>query len=210
VSLQTILGGPAYFIRNVHYHGPAGGGIKFAMNPAGGVFLHNTFTSGVRGGTMSNAWFRNNLILAEMPDDPSFAVNTFTGYTSSDYNGVLIAGRRQAPLVWQGPRGTTVQYEGERAAQRFATLPEFAAATGQDSHSVAITFDIFAGLTPPDPAQPSRVYDPATIDAALRPGAAAIDAGVPLPGINDGFAGRAPDLGALEAGQPRPHYGRRR
>jgi len=32
---------------------------------------------------------------------------------------------------------------------------------------------------------------------------------VALPTITDGFTGRAPDLGALEAGQPLPHYGPR-
>jgi hypothetical protein len=30
-----------------------------------------------------------------------------------------------------------------------------------------------------------------------------------LPSVNDGFAGRAPDLGALEAGKEEPHYGPR-
>ena len=43
----------------------------------------------------------------------------------------------------------------------------------------------------------------------LRPGGKAIDAGVPLPTINDDFTGKAPDLGALELGQPEPHYGPR-
>jgi hypothetical protein len=30
-----------------------------------------------------------------------------------------------------------------------------------------------------------------------------------LPNITDGFAGQAPDLGALEVGQVPPHYGPR-
>jgi len=32
---------------------------------------------------------------------------------------------------------------------------------------------------------------------------------VALPTVTDGFTGRAPDLGALELGQPLPHYGPR-
>jgi hypothetical protein len=32
---------------------------------------------------------------------------------------------------------------------------------------------------------------------------------VVLPDITDGFTGQAPDLGALELGQPVPHYGTR-
>ncbi len=30
-----------------------------------------------------------------------------------------------------------------------------------------------------------------------------------LPNVTDGFTGEAPDLGALELGQPVPHYGTR-
>ena len=36
-----------------------------------------------------------------------------------------------------------------------------------------------------------------------------LDAGVPLPGFNDGYVGRAPDLGAYELGRPVPGYGPR-
>jgi hypothetical protein len=35
------------------------------------------------------------------------------------------------------------------------------------------------------------------------------NAGVELPDITDRFAGKAPDLGAIELGQPMPHYGPR-
>jgi len=37
----------------------------------------------------------------------------------------------------------------------------------------------------------------------------AIDAGIALPGITDGFTGGAPDLGAIEFGNPAPIYGPR-
>jgi hypothetical protein len=47
------------------------------------------------------------------------------------------------------------------------------------------------------------------LDLRLRPGSAAIDAGEVVPGISDHFAGKAPDLGAYEAGDPLPHYGPR-
>ena len=48
------------------------------------------------------------------------------------------------------------------------------------------------------------------MDITLRPASKAVDAGVVLPGINDGFTGKAPDLGCYEAGKPIPHYGPRR
>jgi len=43
----------------------------------------------------------------------------------------------------------------------------------------------------------------------LRQDGKAVDAGSPLPNICEDFAGRAPDLGAIEYGQPLPHYGPR-
>jgi hypothetical protein len=46
-------------------------------------------------------------------------------------------------------------------------------------------------------------------DFQLRAGSAAVDAGVRLPGVNDDFTGRTPDLGAYEVGRPLPHYGPR-
>ena len=43
----------------------------------------------------------------------------------------------------------------------------------------------------------------------MKPGSAAIDRGVAIANVTDGFAGRAPDLGALESGVPLPVYGPR-
>jgi hypothetical protein len=61
----------------------------------------------------------------------------------------------------------------------------------------------------PDISDPTRVVEPDSIDLRLREGAAAIDAGIELPNVTDGFQGRAPDLGAYEFGVPLPHYGPR-
>ena len=43
----------------------------------------------------------------------------------------------------------------------------------------------------------------------LAPNGKAVDAGVRIPNVNDGFSGAAPDLGAYEVGKPLPHYGPR-
>jgi len=47
------------------------------------------------------------------------------------------------------------------------------------------------------------------LDFRLKPASKAVDAGISIPTVNDGFAGRAPDLGALEVGRPSPGYGPR-
>jgi hypothetical protein len=79
----------------------------------------------------------------------------------------------------------------------------------QERHSLLIDYDVFAQLTVPDPSDPQRIYTPDGFDFSLRAGSPAIDTGVELPTITDGFTGRAPDLGAFEFGRPPFHYGPR-
>ena len=75
----------------------------------------------------------------------------------------------------------------------------------------ALQFDsctIFAsGLMPPP--DDKAAYGNTTQDFRLKEGSAAVDAGEPLRGLNDGFRGKAPDLGAIESGDEPPHYGPR-
>jgi hypothetical protein len=68
--------------------------------------------------------------------------------------------------------------------------------------------DVFVKVSPPGP-DPRTIYKPSDFDFQLRAGSAAVDAGVRLPGVNDDFTGRAPDLGAYEVGRPLAHYGPR-
>jgi hypothetical protein len=74
---------------------------------------------------------------------------------------------------------------------------------------VELDFDIFEDMAPPDLAQRHHVYHAMDLNFRLKAGSKAVDAGVVLPTINDGFTGTAPDLGALELNQPAPHYGPR-
>ena len=64
-------------------------------------------------------------------------------------------------------------------------------------------------MAQPDPNDVTRIYKAEDLDFQLKPNAAAVDAGCILPNVNDDFTGRAPDLGALEVGQPVPVYGPR-
>ena len=52
-----------------------------------------------------------------------------------------------------------------------------------------------------------KIYDAKDFDCRLKPGAAAVDRGVVVSNVTDGFRGPAPDLGAKELGQAPPHYG---
>jgi hypothetical protein len=71
-----------------------------------------------------------------------------------------------------------------------------------------VDYDVFQKVSPPG-SDPRTLYKPSDFDFQLRPGSSPVDAGIHLSGVNDDFAGRAPDLGALEVGRPAPHYGPR-
>jgi hypothetical protein len=76
---------------------------------------------------------------------------------------------------------------------------------------VLVDYDVFVNVPQldRDPSRIQRLYRFEDYDFRLRPGSAAIDRGVRIPNVNDGFTGAAPDLGALEAGQTLPIYGPR-
>ena len=227
LSVQPLFGGPVYFIRNIVYHAPEGGAVKLTATSSGIVFYHNTFIAPVKPmlGAISNIHFRNNLILGKSETAETFAVETYTNYSSSDYNGFRPNEGADFSFEWMSPPfGVLSRYAakpglspqdrikeeaGSREDRKFKTLKEFSEATGQDRHSVIVDYDVFQKVTPPDSNDPRILYKPADFDFQLRPESVAVDAGVRLPNVNDGFAGKAPDLGAYEAGQPVPHYGPR-
>jgi hypothetical protein len=212
LSSQTLYGGPAYFIRNIIYHGPSGGFVKHSTYPSGMLYFNNTAINRVRGSVGSNFHFRNNLILdcEWEPHGPVLTVNTFTNYTSSDYNGFRPDEGMEYSFAWNSPPFDILKdYVNPLVERQFATLAEYIGATGQDEHSILVDFDIFEDVTPPDSDDRPRLYDAALLDFRLKWDAAAVDAGCFLPNVNDGFEGDAPDLGALEYGQDVPIYGPR-
>jgi len=227
LSVQPAFGGPVYFIRNIVYHAPEGGAVKFTASSSGIVVYHNTFIAPVKPMLLaaSNVHYRNNLILGKSETLETFAVETNTNYSSSDYNGFRPNEGAEFSFEWSTPPMTMrakfpgeagalpfqqqVQLEAKsREVRRFKTLKEYSAATGQDAHSVLVDYDVFVKVTPPGP-DPRTLYKPADFDFQLRPASVAVDAGVLLKGVNDDFTGRAPDLGAYEIGRPLPHYGPR-
>lgn len=88
-------------------------------------------------------------------------------------------------------------------------MKQFQTATGQETHSVEVDFDIFEKLSPPDPVNRYAVCHAMDLNFMLKPTSKAVDAGLVIPTVSEDFAGRAPDLGALETGKPAPHYGPR-
>jgi hypothetical protein len=221
MSPQPVLGGPAYFIRNVVYNawwGP----VKIHGEPSGVYYLNNTYIGEFRQLTpMSNVHLRNNLLLGQGTAPRVLSLDTFTNYSSSDYNGFRPNPGSKEAFAWNSPPFEEVRnfYPAHRNPQQttpitltqriFPTLEAYSQGTGQDRHSRLVDFDIFVNAPLPDFSDPTHVVAVDSVDLRLRKGAAAIDAGIELPNVTDGFKGRAPDLGAYEFGEPLPHYGPR-
>ena len=227
LSVQPMFGGPVYFIRNIVYHAPEGGAVKFTASSAGIVVYHNTLIAPVKPMLLaaSNVHYRNNLDSRKERDAGDLRRRTNTNYSTSDYNGFRPNEGAEFSFEWSTPpMSMRANFPGEsgklstqaqaqleakaRETRRFKTLKEYSDATGQDTHSILVDYDVFVKVTQTGP-DPRTLYQPADFDFQLRPGSAAVDAGIRLPGINDDFTGRAPDLGALEVGRPVPHYGPR-
>jgi hypothetical protein len=213
---QPALGGPVYWIRNIAYHLP-GGSTRMTAGSAGVLFYNNTILSETAVAAGSNVHWRNNLILGENSAPAIFSVSTFTSYSSSDYNGFRPNPGAEVSFEWTTPRGAAADFARPGhtpvlETRRFRTFDEYRQSTGQDRNSVLVDYDVFvkvARLDAQDTATVQRLYDAADSDFRLKPGAAAVDRGTRLPGVTDGFAGAAPDLGAMELGSPLPHYGPR-
>ncbi len=210
LSVQPMFGGPVYFYQNLVYNAPTGS-LKYIEGSAGILTYNNTIIGEGRAGPASNQHFRNNLILAQGAFDPVFAVTTYTNYSSSDYNGFRPNAGVADAFEWNSPKLEVRAAFGETpVGRRFKSLKEYSDATGQEKHSVLVDYDTFVHATVPDKSDPQKVYYPSGLDFHLRPGSAAVDAGEVLPTITDGFTGKAPDLGAFEAGRPDWTYGPRK
>ena len=180
-------------------------------------FYNNTVTTETSAGSSANSHWRNNLMLGQNVSASIFTVNTNTNYSSSDYNGFRPNPGNES-FQWNSPPFDVpmIKADGTSAAKienrRYPTLQAYSQATKQDQHSVLVDYDIFmkvAKLDAKDLATVQKLYKAEDLDFRLKPGSAAVDKGIALPNVTDGFAGAAPDLGALEVGQPMPVYGPR-
>jgi hypothetical protein len=210
MSPQPIFGGPVYFIRNVVYNSVYGP-LKIQADPSGILVYQNTYIGEIQQITpASNMHFRNNLIIGTKARPVLFAIDTHTPWSSSDYNGFHVNEGAEYSFQWNSPpAGGAVDYTSAREVRRFKTLAEYQRATGQDRNSRAVDYSVFVNAAPPDLTNPTKLASPNDVDLRLQPRSRAVDGGMLLPGLTDGFTGRAPDLGAYEVGAELPHYGPR-
>jgi hypothetical protein len=206
LSVQPIFGGPAYLIRNVvvnaldeqmKFHGL---GSTPPQEPSGILAFHNTFVS---------AKLALNLQTPAMSHYFVIANNLFIGPKGPGLKKVV---------NWEGPFQTGVfDYNGyfpdgifdfNRFHARVKQFPAMAVMQGYglETHGLTLTAPIFQNGFLLDENSRGFVQP---VDLTLAANSGALDRGVYLPNINDGFTGAAPDLGALERGCPAPLYGPR-
>ena len=158
-------------------------GLPFKFNssdgPSGAIYLlHNTVDAQRAGndgfrimspGTWTTLYARNNVFAGTL----QALVNANPSQPiDMDYDD-----------LWRSGSDYLVRWDG-LANPHLTSIAEITAATAQESHGIS--------------AAPAFVA-PATAD--FTPGASSplIDRGVYIPGINDGYYGLAPDLGAIES-----------
>lgn len=179
--------GPTYFVRNIAYN------------------TGNTRTSQVDGWIASalkiNSGYStpvgplhllHNTLLTEATDTDAIVLMNPGNSTSIYARNNIIAGTRYVldkvnpvSLDWDNDllsttdTGRFVYWEGSR----YYNIAELTAATSQESSGIEAAPDL---------------VDPANGDFTPGPSSQAIDNGVVIPGINDGYSGLKPDIGAVE------------
>jgi parallel beta-helix repeat protein len=183
ISFAPVYGGPVYAIRNLFYRTGVGNndysGSPFKFNSgydrSGRMYLlHNTADAALPG---------NNGLYVKAPGswDAIYARNNVWAGTVYALNNA----NASQPIdldydaLWNGGSGDLVRWDGTR----YATLADFASATGYETHG------LYA-----DP----RFANAGGGDYSLDGSSLLIDGGVVIPGINDGYAGAGPDIGAYE------------
>ncbi|MEA2063581.1 MAG: hypothetical protein U9P14_07795, partial [Gemmatimonadota bacterium] len=150
------------------------------------------------------ALFRNNIAIGGTGGQPRDGLHghysSGTGLAAS-----FLQASQTCDMDYNGYGTCGTPFRGQIGKAIFSSLAELKKLTSE-KHAVKVDMSIFKpGVEFPDPAIPER--EPA--DLRLAAGSAAVDAGEFIPGINDGFEGSAPDLGAYELGEKLPHYGPR-
>jgi len=181
MSFAPVYTGPVYAIRNLVYNTGAGNnsysGSPFKFNSgypgSGAIYLfHNTAVAELAG---------NNGLYIKSPGswdliDARNNIWSGTDYAIDNYNTGQPVDLDYDDL-WSESAGDLAVWDGAH----YASLSSFSAATGQEVHGLS---------TEPGFASP--------YDYTLSAGSSLIDRGEFIPGINDGFAGTAPDIGAFE------------
>ena len=187
LSAAPVTVGPLYFFRNViwYYAGQSNSSaLKLGNNTDGRIYLyHNSYCTPAANqnafqpcGPFYNIIHKNNATYGTNWAIGDWENGSGANSTLSwDYD-VIYTTSSTHYVMW-----ASVQYD---------TLAAFRSATGQEMNGIDAD-PLFTNMS--------------TGDLTLQSGSPCIDHGVVIPGINDGYSGSAPDIGAYEySGAPQP------
>ena len=205
ISIQPVHGGPAYVLRNVVINA-ADEPIKLkslggTQEPSGALIYHNTFVSPKIALNLQTPITQHNFVIANniFMGPEVLAGQRTVEWTAQidkglfDYNGYYPDGKFWLGVV-NGSNVLANDFAGLMAGGIF------------EMNGALLDGETFASGAK-GPADPQALA--MATDVTLAPSSKALDRGLVLPGINAKHAGKAPDLGALEAGCPTPQYGPR-
>lgn len=189
ISLAPVIDGPVFCLRNRMYllgagHSDAGySGLSFKFNSSDG--------------DSGSIYLFHNTVDAQRASNDGLSIQSPSTWVRVMARNNIWAGTRYAiannldplpPLdmdyddLW-GPNANDLVY-WQGLSNRHLAFGSLFAATGQENHG----FNVAPGFVAPD-----------TADFTLSSSSQLIDRGCRIPGINDGFAGAGPDVGAIES-----------
>jgi len=198
ITEQPIFGGPVYIFRNAMYNIQVET-FKMHNSPSGFLLFHNTSVKqGMpwilwTGEPVRNAVSRNNLFIGT------------TGNYAMEFSPRMIDCDFDYDGFGGGPYNQFAKWNGVR----YNTIEELRKKGPIERHAVGVDANRVFASGVRQPADVKIQFPIKVNDLRPDPRSRAVDAGQVLPNINDDYEGKAPDLGAYEAGRPLPHYGPR-
>ena len=103
-------------------------------------------------------------------------MDTYTSYSTSDYNGFRPNEGFNMQFAWNSPAGGVARdYTNPREVRVFGTLRDLCNGTGQECHGILVDYDIFENVQKADLVNFTKVYNAEDLDFRLKEGAAAFD-----------------------------------
>jgi|GEM_PF-1068003 len=189
ISLAPVIDGPIYCLRNRMYllgagHSEAGySGLSFKFNSgdgsSGSIYLfHNTVDAQRASNNGLSIQSPSNWVLLMTRNN----IWAGTQYAIANHLDPLPPLDMDCDDLW-GPNSNDLVY-WQGLSNRHLAFGSVFAATGQENHAL----NAAPGFVAPD-----------TGDFTLSPSSPLIDRGCRIPGVNDGYSGAGPDIGAIES-----------
>lgn len=205
VSIQPAHGGPVYVMRNVlHNVGDEQVKLKSVggdIEPSGALVYHNTFISPDLALNLQTPITQHNFVVA---GNLFVGPEALTGARTVDWTASIDRGTFDGNGYY--PDGGFWFGRVDGVNRVYDSFAEAVAAGEVEAAGVLLAAPVFEdGVV--GPVDVAVAQEPPGFVPA--PGSGAIDAALSLPGLNHRFLGAGPDIGAIEAGCPAPHYGPR-